>query len=421
MAYASTLEISRDRTRARELTGGLLGFQFWLSLLTVAACLAIGARLYHGVTWLALVVLSFDLVLKAVKGTLRWLLKGLERFGVEAVSLLAERIAILAFGLASLWAGYGVVGLVLVFASVRALDVLSLAAYVDRRVMPLRPRVDVVLWGELLRRGLPFAYAGLVITLVFQVDVVLLEALRGPSEVGYYRPPTQILEGLTLLPRILAYALIPTMAALYQTAPAAVTALYRRGCKYLLLVGLPIAAFGVLASDRFIPLLFGASFAPSIALAQLLLPAAPFMFLSHFAETALACVNRWRTILIASTLALALNIILNLLWIPTLGAIGSARATLVTEVAYFGLTAGAMFRAGHRVGWLVIAMRPLVAAAIFGGVLQATGGLGLIAASGLASVAFVLAAWGLGSFDAKERSALRELIHGHPPGARVLT
>ena len=41
----------------------------------------------------------------------------------------------------------------------------------------------------------------------------------------------------SLVPRVLSYALIPTMAALHATNAAAVTGLYRRGCKYLMLVG----------------------------------------------------------------------------------------------------------------------------------------------------------------------------------------
>ena len=47
--------------------------------------------LYEDVTWIAVLVLSLDLVLKVLKSTLRWLLKGLERFGAEALSLLLER------------------------------------------------------------------------------------------------------------------------------------------------------------------------------------------------------------------------------------------------------------------------------------------------------------------------------------------
>ena len=46
MAYASTLEISRDRSLAGRLIGNLLGFQGVLSILTVALCLCLGRMLF---------------------------------------------------------------------------------------------------------------------------------------------------------------------------------------------------------------------------------------------------------------------------------------------------------------------------------------------------------------------------------------
>ncbi|MGH9887801.1 MAG: flippase, partial [bacterium] len=330
MAYAATLAISRDRSRAESLVGNLFGFQLVLSLLTLASCLALGAWRYEGVTLFAVVVLSFDLVLKAIKTTLRWVLRGLTRFGVEALSLLLERTLLLALGGLSLWRGWGVAGFVLVFVGVRLADTLGLFAFVHRAVLPLRPAADLRLWWELFRKGVPVAYAGAVITLIFQVDTVLLEAMRGAREVGFYRAPVLVLEGISIVPRVLSYAFIPTMAAWYAKSPEVVTALYRRGCKYLLLVALPIGAFSLLESDRFIALVFGAEYAPSAFAARLLLPAAVFMFLSNFGETTLACVNRWGTIVVIATVSLALNIGLNLVWIPRFGFWGAALATLVT-------------------------------------------------------------------------------------------
>lgn len=415
MSYASTLEISRQPGTARRLAGGVLGFQAALSLLTLLLCLGIGRALYDGVIWAAVVILTVDLLLKAIKSTLRWLLKALERFGIEALSLLAERILILGFGGAALLLGHGVVGFVAVFAVVRLLDAVALALFVDARIVPLRPIADLALWRELLGKGLPFAYAGLVITLVFQVDAVLLEALRDAVEVGIYRAPTLVLEGLTLVPRILGFALIPTMAALHVREPWVVGALYRRGVKYLVLAGLPVAIFGVMESDRFVPLLFGAAFARSVPVSQVLLPAALFMFLSNFTETALACVNRWRSIVIASTAALGLNVLLNLLWIPRLGAMGSAWATLATEGGYLAMTAAAMARAGHRPPGARQLVRALGAGAVFGVALALLRPLPLLAAGSLSSAAFAAATLALGVWDAAERTALRELAHGRRP------
>jgi O-antigen/teichoic acid export membrane protein len=412
MSYASTLVISRDRSQASSLAGNLLGFQAILSVVTLALCLGIGRLRYDGVLWTAVLVLAFDLVLKSLKSTLRWLLKSHQRFGAEAVSLLVERSLLLALGAATLLAGGGVIGFVLVFAVVRAVDSAALFAWVHRRVLALRPAFDLPVWGMLFRKGLPFAYAGAMITMFFQVDTVILERMRGTQEVGWYRAPVLVLEGLSLIPRILGYAFIPTMAALHPHSPAGVTALYRRGVKYLLLTGGPIAAFGVIAAAPFVDLLFGAAYAPSVDAARILIPAAAFTFLSNFGETTLACIDRWRTIVIVSTACLFVNVGLNLLWIPTRGYIGAAEATLVTEALYFAATAWALWLYGHRISWLSVLARPALATAAFGAVLWASLGLGLVASSLLACAAYAGGTVLLGVWDTKERGLVRALLQG---------
>lgn len=403
MAYASTLAISRDRSVAERLTGGILGFQAVLSVVTLAACLLAGRTLYDGVAWAAVAILSVDLVFKSLKGTFRWVLKALERFDAEAVSLVAERALLLGLGVAVLASGRGVVALCLVFAAVRLVETLALGGFIHWRVLPLRPRYEPPLWWDLLRKGLPYAYAGAMITLVFDIDAVLLEAMRGAEEVGWYRAPVQVLAGLTLVPRVIGYAFIPTMAALHATSPATVSELYRRGSKYLLLAGLPVAAFGAIESPRFVQLLFGGEYAPSAAASRVLLPAAVFMFLSNFGETTLACVNRWRTIVIVSTLTLVLNVGLNLWWIPRYGFLGSSWATLVSEAAYFAMGALALRAYGHHAGWVSIAWRPLLATLAFAGALWAARGLPLLASASIASAVFVAATFAFGVWDAKER------------------
>ena len=412
MSYASTLAISRDRSQASSLAGNLLGFQAVLSVLTLALCLGIGRLRYDGVLWIAVLVLAFDLVLKSLKSTLRWLLKSHQRFGAEAVSLLLERSLLLVLGAATLLAGGGVIGFVLVFAGVRAADSAGLFVWVHRRVLALRPAFDPAVWWLLFRKGLPFAYAGAMITMFFQVDTVILERMRGTQEVGWYRAPVLVLEGLSLVPRILGYAFIPTMAALHPHSPAGVTALYRRGVKYLLLTGGPIAAFGMIAAGPFVRLLFGAAYDPSVGAARILIPAAAFTFLSNFGETTLACIDRWRTIVVVSTACLFVNVALNLLWIPSRGFIGASWATLLTEALYFAATAWALWHYGHRISWLSVLARPLLATAAFAAVLWASLGLGLVVSSLLACAAYAVATVLLGVWDPKERGLVRALLRG---------
>jgi O-antigen/teichoic acid export membrane protein len=421
MAYASTLDVSRTPSLASRVGSTLLGFQLALSAATVGLCLFVARLLYGGsderLVLLVVLILSLDLVLKTVKGTLRFLLKGLQRFGVEAASLVIERTALLTFGLLALRSGYGAWGYALVFLVVRLPDTLGLWAYVDRFVVRLRPIVDLPEWRGLLTKGLPFGYAGVMVGLLFLADNLILEKLAGHAATGYYGIPLQILEGASLVPRIVSYALLPTLAALWARAPREVVGVYRRGLKYLLLVGLPIAVFGVLASPAFIPAVFGGGYAESVPLSEILIPVAVLMFVSNFSETTLFCIDRSRTLVVLSTIALVVDVGLAFLLIPRFGARGAAVARVAGEGLYTLLTAGAVSRAGLGPGWATLLLRPGACALAFGLVLAALAPWGLLPGAIAASLAWGLGTLAFGVWDAKERELMRGLLTRRKEGS----
>jgi len=260
------------------------------------------------------------------------------------------------------------------------------------------PGRDLALWRDLFFKGIPLAYAGVMITLLFQLDQVLLERLRGATEVGYYSVSIRVLEGLTLVPRVIGYAFMPTLAALHPSSPSALTAVYRRGCRYLLLLGLPVAAFGVLAAAPFLELVFGRGYAPGAGAAAVVIPTALFLFLSNFSETTLACINRSRILVLTSTLALLVDLVLALLFIPAHGALGAAWARFAAEGAYLALSAGFVSYFGHSPSWPRLLLRPAAAGAVFALVLHASLGRGLVPASILASVAWAVVVLALGAW-----------------------
>src|SRR5258708_37343865 len=108
------------------------------------------------------------------------------------------------------------------------------------------------------------------------------------------------------------------------------------------------------------------------------------MFLSNFSETTLACVNRWGTIVVTSTLVLLLNVALNVLWIPLYGGTGAALARLLAEGAYALLTVTALHVYGYRTQWASVALRPLLATAALAAAPPPSRDLGLPAPAALA-------------------------------------
>jgi O-antigen/teichoic acid export membrane protein len=141
------------------------------------------------------------------------------------------------------------------------------------------------------------------------------------------------------------------------------------------------------------------------------------MFLSNFGETTLACVDRWRTIVVVSTLALALNVALNLLFIPRYGYVAAAWVTLITEGAYFVMTAAALRAFGHRAEWARLVLRPALSTIVFAATLWATRGLPLLVGSVLASAGFVAGTFAFGVWDPQERALALSFL-GAPPSSQ---
>ena len=294
----------------------------------MATCLVVGRTLYEGVTWLAVVLLCGELAARAVQTTLRWVLRVFGRFEVEAIAMSAERLLTLVLGVAVLLGGGGVPGLVAVFAAVRAANALGLLAWVRGHVLPLRARADPRAWHGLLRDGLPLAFSGACLSLVVQLDSVLLERLAGAREVGLYRAPLRITEGLMLVPRAVAAAALPAFPALYSKDARSLDAPYRLAAALLLLAGLAIAVPGLGAPGPVVRLVFGPAYEDATGAARLLLLAVVPAFLAVLGEIVLASVGRGRAIAGLTAAALGLNALLVLVLVPRHGLMGASAATL---------------------------------------------------------------------------------------------
>jgi O-antigen/teichoic acid export membrane protein len=351
MPTASTLAASREPGSAARSYGNLLGLQAVLCGLAVAACLLVGRRLYEGVTWLAVVLLCGELVARAAQTTLRWVLRVFGRFGVEAVAMSAERLLTLVLGVAVLLAGGGVPGLVAAFVAVRAANAVGLLAWVRGNVLPLRARADLRAWRGLLRDGLPLAFSGAFLSLVVQLDSVLLERLGGARDVGLYRAPLRITEGLMLAPRAVAAALLPVLPALYSRGARALDAPYRLGTALLLLAGLAVAVPGLGVPGPVVRLVFGPAYEAAIDATPLLLLAVVPAFLAVLGEIVLASVGRARAIPWLTAAALGTNALLVIVLVPRHGLMGASAATLAAVTVHAVLVAVLVRRAGPRAGW----------------------------------------------------------------------
>lgn len=231
-----------------------------------------------------------------------------------------------------------------------AVACLVAAVQVARRVDLGHPKPTTPPAGEVVRFAAPQALETTAYRATEWVDLLVLAALIGGPEVGAYR----VALALALVSRMPAMAantvLSPRIAAeLSAGRTRELEVELRRATWWLAVCGAPVVAVLVIAPD--LPLaLFADDFAVGSAVAVLcvgqlvdvvVLPTARLVPMSGRSAHNLAL----------HLVVLAVNLVLDLLWIPEHGALGAAAATSVSLVVGAVLFMGASVRLTGVRGW----------------------------------------------------------------------
>lgn len=220
----------------------------------------------------------------------------------------------------------------------------------------------------LLRALIPFAAGFIALTAHSKIDVLVLDRLWPPLEVGVYTAAHKFIDVIQALAVVGAAAVYPRLARSASAGHAAT-----RLIELTVMAGL-LAGGGLwIASAGAVNLLFGSDYGAAVPVTVWLAIAIPALATNIVGGYVLAARGAMTTVAALYAAALALKIVLNLMLVPERGASGTAIAMLLTEVL---LAAGMLVAVNVRAG--VRLSRRIIAALASGAALAA----GLAAAAG---------------------------------------
>ena len=196
--------------------------------------------------------------------------------------------------------------------------------------------IDFGLWKYLFKEALPLALYSVVWIIHFRTDVVMLSIMQGDAPVGIYSAAYKLSDPLSLISGALMISLFPIMSASFKSSKERLIKTYRLGTKYILIIMLPIAMGTTLIADKIILLIYGAEFAGSVTVLQILIWALVFTSINSVLLNLLISINQQKLNTISITLCAIINVILNFFLIPMLSYNGAAIATVSTKVILFG-------------------------------------------------------------------------------------
>jgi O-antigen/teichoic acid export membrane protein len=292
-----------------------------------------GAAAVYGLardTYLAAVAASLALLPAALGAAAESSFIGIEKAEFITLLTFVKRSLVTGISILVLWLGHGLVALIIVRAAV---EFASAAFSVPLCLWQTRPaalRLDGAFLRRLLRGAMPFAGLAVLASVYWRLDVLLLQRLVGPTEVGIYSASYRLMFLLTLVPESFMNAVYPNLARTWREDRPQFVRLAERALRYLVAFALPAAAGAYVLAEPVVLLVYEVDFARSVAVFSVLIFAVVPIYINNVFYRALFAAEQQ----LKSIIILVVNIVVLavgcLVLIPRWGAAGAAAALLIS-------------------------------------------------------------------------------------------
>lgn len=284
--------------------------------------LVIGTLLYTG-----------TFVLSALLVPLGTLFEAYERYDIVlSIDVVAQLLTVIT-GVTLLWLGFGLYALLLVGYVVMPLQIaISYFTLRHQRLGPPPLRFAPRNWPMFIRASFPFALTSLALALNFNVDSVVLNWFHGDAEVGWYSASYRLVFSIVGFVGGFIAAFTPSIAREHVTNPEQTGPWAVKSIHWLTLFAIPAGVGVSILAPSIVVLLFGGSFAPAGPTLALLAWDIPLMLINAFYGNLTAAIGLERPASRIFLVSVALNVLLNILFIPGFGRQAAAAVTLATDL-----------------------------------------------------------------------------------------
>jgi O-antigen/teichoic acid export membrane protein len=228
-------------------------------------------------------------------------------------------------------------------------------------------QVDWLLQKQMVRLGFPLMLIHMLQTIFISSDVYLLRVMlpNGEEVVGWYNSAYKWFNALQIVPSFFTLALFPIISREIKRSMGAARRMYLLSLKLMLLLALPIAAAITFLAPLLIAIVGGQQYLPQGAVAlQIVIWAIPIGWLNSVTNYVLIALGLEGMQPRAFTVAVAFNIIANLIFIPRFSFVAAGVTTILSEVVLMVMFAYYLRQKMSGVDWLHLLAKPLALTAV---------------------------------------------------------
>jgi O-antigen/teichoic acid export membrane protein len=360
-----TRETAKDHTWLARNMGAAVKMVTLLGIGAAGVLVAVSQLAnYAPDTRIALCVAAVALLPASISTLAEAIFVAWERAEFVAIGTAGESFARTGLCFLLLWSGYGIVSLFVVLIGTRVAQLLLYSVLVARRLPVAEWKAEPGAAGGLVRQWKVFAAENWLSTLSNGMDVLLLSLFHGEAAVGIYDAAWKLIRLSAVIARSFTTAVFPYIARLYVRAEDTFHRVSLHSIKYILAGLLPVVICISVLSERIVFFLYGAKFASSVPVLQVLAWLMIPQFLNPFLSHTLFARHQQSRSLIVAIVNLSAFVAVAFCLIPPWGPVGAAVAVLSAAMTAFGCYLAFCVWGHNTLKLLVILLRQTIAASV---------------------------------------------------------
>lgn len=304
----------------------------------------------------------------------------------------------------------------ILFSRVVALFIGSLIAYILIVKTITTPNYTNIVYNSrrLITGAFPFLAIGLVHTLYFNLDIIMLSKLKGSIYVGWFSPAANdLFFGLIIIPSAIATVTYPIFSRKYAEEAGGFSEYFNFTMKILIILGVAISMGTFLLAKEIIDFIFGAKYDNSVIVLQIISLSITFAFVRDLLGYGWASVRKVKTLMYLNVISLAINAVLNLILIPLYAHIGAAVASVFCIVTASFISYFMLKNEVKRLNVSGSILKPIAASLIMCSVIYALSGLHVVLLIIIGALVYIASLFMLRTFNTLELTYLKQALHIH--------
>ena len=254
----------------------------------------------------------------------------------------------LSFILLSIHTNLGIYGISISYALANLITLGYVYYVLNKYITKPKYELDIDFCKTIIKLSVPFAVTGILYTIYYSIDVIMLTNMVGDYASGIYNATYKLISVLTLFYSVYTAVIFPVMSKFYKNDKKLLLISYEKSIKYLMIIIIPVAVATVCYSSDIIHFIYGKQYETSASVLCILIWTVCLLFISGANNTLLNASFKEISVTKIYTVAALFNVVLNLILIPYLSYNGAAITTVLSDVIIVLIQIYIIYKLGHK-------------------------------------------------------------------------